>query len=99
MIVNSCLFHWKQAIGRKICDLKFDKPIDKRMMTRYVFETLTIIPIDEIEKYGIPYVHHLVKANCNQSDLDKMEIFWKYFRKYWMSSPSFIYPWNIHHQE
>ena len=69
-IVNGCLFHWKQAIGRKICDLKFDKPIGERMMTRYVLETLTIVPVDEIEKYGIPYVCHSVEANCNQNDLD-----------------------------
>ena len=69
-IVKDCLFHWKQAIGRKIRDLKFDKPIDKRMMTRYVLETLTIVPVDEIEKYGIPYVCHSVEANCNQNDLD-----------------------------
>ena len=91
-IVNGCLFHWKQAIGRKIPNLKFDKPIDERMMTRFFLETLTIIPANEIEKYGITYVpHSVIKVNCNQSDLEKMETFWKYFRKYWMSSPLFIY--------
>ena len=89
--MNGCLFHWKQAIGHKIRDLKFDEPINERIMTWFVLETLTIIHVNEIEKYGIPYVCHSVKVNYNQSDLEKMEFFWKYFCKYWMSSPSFIY--------
>ena len=26
-----------------------------------------------------------------------MEIFWEYFEDFWLSSPSFIYSWNVNH--
>ena len=68
-------------------------------MTCFVLETITVIPVNEIEKYGIPCVCQMVKANCGKNNLDQMEFFWQYFRKYWISSPSFIYSWNIHHHK
>ena len=98
VIINGCLFHWKQAIRRKIRDLKFEEPsIEERFMWRNVLETLTIIPVDQIKTYGIPFVRGCVETDLNKNDLEKMDIFWEYFNKYWMSSPSFIFRWNIQH--
>ena len=31
------------------------------------------------------------------SDMKKMENFWEYFENFWLSSPSFIYSWNVNH--
>jgi len=97
-IVNGYLFHWKQAIRRKIIDLRFDEPVVDRFMHRSTLETLSIIPPDEIEKFGIPYIRNIVDENLNSKDMEKIEIFWEYFRKFWMNKPSFICTWNVHHQ-
>ena len=96
-IINGCLFHWKQAIRRKILDLKFDEPVVDRFMNPIALQTLTIIPPNEIMKYGIPFVRDIVDHELSKKDMDKIEIFWQYFYKFWMSSPSFIYRWNVNH--
>ena len=97
-IINGCLFHWKQAIRRKIRELGFEEPVIDRFMHRSVLETLTVIPPKDIETCGIPYVREIVDENLNENDMKKIEIFWQYFNKFWMSSPSFICRWNVHHQ-
>ena len=96
-IINGCLFHWKQAIYRKVISLKFDEPVIDRFKDRKVFEQLTLIPPNEIRKYGIPYVREIMDYELSNSDMKKMEIFWEYFENFWLSSPSFIYSWNVNH--
>ena len=96
-IVSGCLFHWKQAIRRKIIDLKFDEPVVDRFMNAISLQTLTVIPPNEIVKYGIPYVRDIVEHELSENDLKKNEQFWLYFFKYWMSSPSVVCSWNVDH--
>ena len=55
-IINGCLFHWKQAILRKLGDLKCDQWMIDPFMPSDSIETLTIIPPNEIESKGILYV-------------------------------------------
>jgi len=43
VVVNGCLFHWKQAIYRKIIDLNFHEDVCERMMWKDSLEVLTII--------------------------------------------------------
>ena len=31
--------------------------------------------------------------------MSKMEHFWAYFQRYWLSKPTFINSWNIHHHD
>ena len=62
-----------------------------------MLENLTLIPPNEIEKYGIPYVREIVDYELSTSDMKKMEIFWEYFRNFWLSSPAFICSWNVYH--
>ena len=94
-IINGCLFHWKQAIRRKIIDLKFDEPVLDRFMNPISFSTLTVIPPNEIFKYGIPYVRDIVDFKLSEKDMEKIEIFWNYFHKFWLHSPLFVSRWNI----
>ena len=54
--INGCLFHWKQAIQRKIIYLKFKENVCERMMWSNTLELLTIINPSEIKWKGIPYV-------------------------------------------
>jgi len=94
-IINGCLFHWKQALRRKIIDLKFDEPVLDRFMNPISLSTLTVIPPNEIIKYGIPYVRDIVDFKLSEKDMEKIEIFWNYFHKFWLHSPLFVSRWNI----
>ena len=52
--INGCLFHWKQAIWRKLVSLKFsnEKEILEIAMHRFSIDILTVIPVNEIKKRG-----------------------------------------------
>ena len=93
--VNGCLFHWKQAICRKVKELKFSEfGIQDRFTHRFSLEQLTLIPPNEITKFGIPYCRENIEYELQKEDLEKMETFWNYFYKTWMSRPSVINSWN-----
>ena len=77
--------------------LKFDKPVIDRFRDRRVLENLTFIPPNEIKKYRILYVWEIVDYELSTSDMEKMEIFWEYFRNFWLSSPAFICSWHVNH--
>ena len=55
-VINGCLFHWKQAIRRKLVDLNCDKWTINHFIPADSIETLTLIPPNEIKSKGIPYV-------------------------------------------
>ena len=96
--INGCLFHWKQAIRRKLLSLKLtnEKEIVERCMHVNSMDILTVIPVNEIEKKGIPFVKdNLKEAIFNNDDAKKMDTYWKYFSKFWMSSTNMIKSWNI----
>ena len=57
-----CLFHWKQAIQRYlISKLGFLRAEIAYAMRRGVLDLLTIIPMDEVEKIGIPFVRSMIE--------------------------------------
>jgi hypothetical protein len=91
--VVGCLFHFKQALRRKMIKLKLAEDVITVAMQANVIDVLTIIPHDEIETKGIPYVKNILGAMENY-DNDKWEEFWLYFDKTWMRvyTPSV---WNI----
>ena len=96
--INGCLFHWKQAIKRKLSSLKLknEKEIIEYAMVKFSIDILTVIPINEIRKKGIPFVQDNLKDAIFQGDdVQKMKTFWNYFDKFWMSSEKFIKTWNI----
>ena len=97
--INGCLFHWKQAIRKKLKDLRFEESsVVDRFMHRSTLETLTIIPPNEIEEFGIPFVRDIIDENLGENDLKKIDLFWQYFDKFWMESASWICGWNVNHQ-
>ena len=107
-----CLFHWKQAIRRRLVKLKFsDKHITK-LIGKWEFiellnddgsttikqsgllELLTEIPIEDIDKYGIPFIRKLMEEDELASP-NKFNKFWTYFKKTWLE----VYNpqcWNIY---
>ena len=65
-------------------------------MVKFSINILTVIPINEIRKKGIPFVQDNLKDAIFQGDnVQKMKTFWNYFDKFWMSSEKFIKTWNI----
>jgi len=50
--INGCLFHWKQAIWRKLLSLKLsnEKEIVEIGMHKKSIDILTVIPVNEIKK-------------------------------------------------
>ena len=60
VVINGCLFHWKQAIWRKIIELNFKENVCERMMWENSLEVLTLINPNEIRWKGIPYVRSIV---------------------------------------
>ena len=100
-ILNGSLFHWKQAIRRKMLHLKMDEKQVSMAMHKHVIDVLTIIPHDEILTKGIPYVRSIIDKECNSDiDLKKWDDFWRdYFIKFWMSSEDFVKTWNIYDED
>ena len=96
--LNGCLFHWKQAIRRKMIALKIDQEQISMAMTTYVLDVLTVIPSNEIRSKGIPYVKSIIDKELKTNDeKDKWKYFWEsYFITFWMSSDIFIKTLNIH---
>ena len=62
VLLNGCLFHWKQAIMRKM-KAKYIGIRDEKVsmaMTKSVMYILTIIPRGEIATKGIPFVGYIL---------------------------------------
>jgi hypothetical protein len=91
--IVGCLFHFKQALRRKMIKLKIPDDEISLAMKRNVVDVLTIIPHDEIESKGIPYVSSIL--DCGETfSADKWAAFWIYFTKTWIK----IYTpavWNV----
>ncbi|KAK1945604.1 hypothetical protein P3T76_002652 [Phytophthora citrophthora] len=84
--VIGCLFHWKQAIRRKLVDLRFSANQISEAMAPGVLDVLTVIPPDEIRTKDIPYAMSLMSTKrCVQLWTQ----FWDYFTRTTMFPPTF----------
>ena len=92
-VAVGCLFHWKQAIRRKLVDFHIPKDLISELIgTNGVMNILTAIPIEEIIPKGIPYCRRGFDESRYQ---DKFNAFWDYFIRTWMIryNPRV---WNVH---
>ena len=81
-VAVGCLFHWKQAIRRKLVDFHIPKDLISELIgTNGVMNILTAIPIEEIIPKGIPYCRRGFDESRYQ---DKFNAFWDYFVRTWM---------------
>ena len=97
--VNGCLFHFKQAIKRKMEGLKLHDDIIEYTLDDNSLDMLSIIPIEEILTKGINFVRSNLDEFVLKEDEKKWEEFWRYFIKYWCSDKEFMNTWNIHMKE
>ena len=77
-----CDFHFKQALRRKMVDMRIPEEEISLALSRGYIDLLVVIPIDEIETKGIPFVQHLLAGQgC---DMDLWDTFFDgYFMKFW----------------
>ena len=93
--VIGCLFHFKQAIRRKLKSSGIDNEIVSYLMKPGVLDVLTVIPADEILTKGIRFVQHKLKERFGNKDDVKLNVFWMYFKNTWTNLFSVQF-WNIH---
>lgn len=96
--VIGCMFHFKQALQKRLKKLRIPKAEIAIAMTKGVVDMLTVIDPERIESHGITWVKREIKARCTSVDLRysrlKWREFWVYFRRTWISK----YPpslWNV----
>jgi hypothetical protein len=80
--IVGCVFHWKQALRRKLLARGIPRDIVSNLMgSDGLINILTHCPIEEIEIKAIPYIRH----HFNEGDYkDSFDSFWKYFLDTWM---------------
>ena len=84
-----CLFHFKQAARRKMVDLGIPDSEIKFAMARGMYDLLTVIPIDQLEK-GVVFVRTKIidfvselskSAKEEEASVERWEKFWEYFER------------------
>ena len=88
-----CLFHLKQAWRRHlIVKLGFLAAQIKLAMEVGTLDLLCIIPQDEVEEFGIPYVRSVIEEDLDEDEVAKWDEFWVYFKHQWIP---ILDSWNI----
>ncbi|EGZ15863.1 hypothetical protein PHYSODRAFT_508713 [Phytophthora sojae] len=87
-----CLFHWKQALRRKMLELRLPEDQIKDALSPGKLDTLTVIPEDQITEKGVRYVRSIVDETGAKT---KWNTFWKYFLKTWTQRFD-VTTWNVH---
>ena len=95
-IMIGCLFHWKQALRRKLKQFNINSAMISELMDGHgLINLLPEIPISDIESKGIPYIRSTYDTykdgKCYAAEFDR---FWNYFIHTWMIK----YPptlWNV----
>jgi len=87
--VVGCLFHFKQAILRKMKKLSIPDEETSIAMKKGALDVLTIIPPGEIEGKGLSYVKSLLPKT------EKWDRFFAYFNKTWLTRYE-VSTWNIY---
>jgi hypothetical protein len=90
-----CLFHFKQAIRKYLiekCGLGLSQVLPEAMALGGV-DILCVLPRDEVEEIGIPYIRSLLELGIPEWEKEALnEIFWPYFMRQWIP---IIMSWNL----
>ncbi len=90
-----CLFHFKQALLKyliKKCGLGLSKVL-KEAIVLGGLDILCILPRNEVEKIGIPYLRYILELGRQPWEKEKLDIiFWPYFKQQWIP---IMQSWNL----
>ncbi|ETN03634.1 hypothetical protein PPTG_23761 [Phytophthora nicotianae INRA-310] len=78
--IVGCHFHWKQALRRKMIELKIPKEQIADAMKSGKLDVLTVIPAEEVLDKGLRYVRSIIDETETKT---KWTAFWKYFVRTW----------------
>ena len=67
-VINSCHFYWKQALHRKMLELKINNDSISMATRKHVIDVLTVIPRNEIIRKGIPYVKYILDEEVDTDE-------------------------------
>ncbi|POM81478.1 Hypothetical protein PHPALM_542 [Phytophthora palmivora] len=87
-----CLFHFKQAVRRKMQILHIPAETITGMMQRGFVDSLTVIPRDRIDPTGLTTA--LRERGTEYSPAKRVD-FWAYFHKTWLETYK-PHLWNVH---
>jgi hypothetical protein len=96
--IVGCLFHFKQALRRKMLKLKISEPEVNLAMREGCIDRLTTMRRLDINLRGIHEVRSTIKRDCSSRGIsyarENWKKFWKYFKKTWLHKfePAW---WNI----
>jgi hypothetical protein len=86
--IVGCLFHFKQALRRKMLKLKISEPEVDLAMREGCIDRLTTMRRLDINLRGIHEVRSTIKRNCSSRGIsysrENWKKFWKYFKKTWL---------------
>ncbi|EGZ15575.1 hypothetical protein PHYSODRAFT_508016 [Phytophthora sojae] len=86
--VVGCLFHWKQALRRRLVGLSMSRVEIGVAMEIGVLDMLTVVPPGQVDPYGIDYAKRTIRQRCERRGLHysstRWTRFWVYFRRTWM---------------
>ncbi|POM65645.1 Hypothetical protein PHPALM_18610, partial [Phytophthora palmivora] len=87
--IVGCLFHFKQALRRKMLKLKITEEEVALAMREGCIDGLTLIRRCDIVFRGTPDVRRMIKRDCR--DQESWKKFWKYFTNTWIKQ--FVSEW------
>ncbi|KAG2910767.1 hypothetical protein PC116_g10866 [Phytophthora cactorum] len=100
--VIGCLFHWKQAIRRRMMALYFSHTEISIVMEVGIIDMLTVIPPADIDPAGLRYVESQVRRRCREEGVqystERWTCFWAYFRRTWLVLFA-VDMWNVHEMD
>ena len=79
-------------------ELKIPEDQIKYAMRISVLDILAVVPKDEMETKGIPFVRSMIEAQfpcMTVADKTKWATFWKYFHKQWVNKQSMFDVWHL----
>ena len=80
-----CFFHLKQAWQKYLIEkCHLSKEHVQNAMQIGMLDLLCIIPIEEVEEYGIQYLRSILEKDAMNQDLEKWQTFWDYFQRQWL---------------
>ncbi|OWZ07807.1 hypothetical protein PHMEG_00019759 [Phytophthora megakarya] len=98
--VIGCLFHFKQAVRRRM-KITYSIPnAEIRIATeKGVLDILTVIDLELVPRQGIRWVKRTIRTRCDAAGIvytrSKWRVFWGYFRETWLEQYN-IDAWNVH---